>query len=191
MSWDIRGSLATLTSCCFDDRLRITGGKQKRKEKLVRKNEIRTKTWIYRTLVQFEVLLNFRVSELLSWITYRRNFKKITRKSIYFANKYLEFTGILNVYESPIHLIETFSSVRRTDRLRFLAIPASVPFLLFVNDLLVLSVSFYLCLVLLPEKGKTSNGFSSPWRAARLVLKGKKIFFGARIVDRAVRLKSE
>lgn len=181
MSWDIRGSLATLASCCFDDRLR----KQKRKEKLVRKNEIQSKTWFYRTLVQFEVLLNFRVFELLSWITYRRNFKKITRKSIYFTNKYLEFTGILNVYKSPIHLIETFSSVRRTD------IPASVPFLLFVNDLLVLSVSFYLCLVLLPEKEKTSNGFSSPWRAARLVLKGKKIFFGARIVDRAVRLKSE
>lgn len=156
MSWDIRGSLTTLSSCCFDDRLRITDGKQKHKEKLVRKNEIQTKTWFHRTLVQFEVLLNFRLSELLSWITYRRNVKKIRRKSIYFTNKYLEFTGISNVYKSPIHLIETFSSVRRTDRLRFLAIPASVPFLLFVNDLFVLSVSFYLCLVLLPEKGKTN-----------------------------------
>lgn len=81
--------------------------------------------------------------------------------------------------------------LRRTDRLRFLSIHGIVSSLPFVNDLPVFSISLYLSFSFWRKRRQTSNGFNSPWRAAKLVLKGKEIFFGAWIVDQAVGLKSE
>ena len=126
-------------------------------------------------------------------------------KFTYFSNEYVKeheancvkfsqfkFTRMLNSdTESVTFCKEKIPPLRRTDRLRFLSISGIVSSLLFVNNLPVFSISFYLSFSFRRKRRRTSNGFNSPWRAARLVLKGKEIFFGAWIVDQAVRLKSE